>query len=489
MTVTSACRRAAGRSVRERVREALRRLGPVARGESVLVGVSGGPDSLALLHLLADLAQETGFAVHAAHFDHGLRGERSAAEARAVADLTARLGIPCTVETARPGAIEPRGRGLQAAARSARYAFFERLADAVGARWIATAHTADDQAETVLMRLVRGAGPGGVAGIPAVRGRIIRPLLGVSRPEIEAYLAASGLIPFQDPSNHDPRFVRARVRHDVLPLLRGLNPRATETIARTAGLLAEDAAYLDAAARDALDQARVAAGDGWVELASQAVADLAPTIRRRVIRLALADLGAPVDRLSSERLDAASRACGQRTAGRITLGQGLLAEYAATALRLGRESSPCHAPPTELHGEGVHRLAGWGIVVHLQFLAAWNGEPPLGRWDAVFDSESLPGMLGVRRWRPGDRLFPEGMRGRKRVQDLFVDEKIPRWRRAAVPLLTAGNDVVWVMGLRRDRRYLPRRGAPAIKVHVQGPGGPVDVNHHVPRTGQKGVGS
>ncbi|MEW6682852.1 MAG: tRNA lysidine(34) synthetase TilS [Nitrospirota bacterium] len=472
MTTHAAIRRGTQGAIVDRVRDALTRLGPVARGETVVAGVSGGPDSLTLLHVLHRLSSEQGFVLHAAHYDHGLRGERSAAEARVVAAIGEQWGVPCTVETAATGDIDARGRGLQAAARLARYAFFDRVADVVGARWIATAHTADDQAETVLMRWVRGAGTTALAGIPAVRGRVIRPLLEISRAEVEAYVAECGVTPVRDPSNDDPKFLRARVRREVMPALRALNPRAVHAMARSAALLADDAAWLDAAARAACDRVRVESGPEWVDLDKRPLGDLPMAIRRRVIRFAVAGLGVAMDHFSAERIDAAAHGCAERTSGRLTLGLGLRIEFASNRVRLTREIERAPALPVVLAREGEYRLSAWGVVVRVRRTEAFLRNRPFGRWEAAFDSDRLPGMLSVRSRRPGDYVFPEGMRGRRRVQDLLVDERVPSWRRAAIPVLTAGDAVVWVVGFRRDRRYHPKPGGPAIEVEVASVGVP-----------------
>lgn len=466
MTTASTIRRQARPAIAERVRRALARLGPVTRGDLVVVGVSGGPDSLTLLHVLLGLSGEMEFTLHAAHFDHGLRGEQSAGEARAVAAIANQWGVACTIDTAPPGTVIGRGDGLQAAARKARYAFFDRVAEAVGARWIATAHTADDQAETTVMRWVRGAGPTALAGIPAVRGRVLRPLLDVSRHEVEAYLNQHRITPMRDPSNDDPRFLRVRVRREVMPALRALSPRVVERMSRAGALLADDVAWLDGEARAACDRARIDAADDWVELDRVPLAELPMAIRRRVIRFALAGLGVAVDRVSGARIDVVARACAERTSGRLTVGLGMRAEFAATRVRLGREAERLPAPPVAFPSEGEYDLAAWGLVVRVRRTEAFLRRGPLGRWEAAFDSDHLPGMLGLRSRRDGDSLFPEGMTGRKRVQNLLVDQKVPRWRRAGVPLLTAGDQVVWVVGLRRDRRYQPVPGRPALEVEV-----------------------
>jgi tRNA(Ile)-lysidine synthase len=196
-----------------------------------------------------------------------------------------------------------------------------------------------------------------------------------------------------------------------------------------------------------------------------------------------------VEHLSAERIDAAACGCAERTSGRLTLGLGFRMEFASDRVRLTREAGRAPAPPVALAREGEHRLSAWGLVVRVRRVEAFLRSRPLKRWEAVFDADRLPGMLGLRSRRAGDYVFPEGMTGRKRVQDLLVDERIPSWLRAAVPVLTSGDTVVWVVGFRRDRRYGPTPGGPAIEVEVEAVGDPArrgagyGTIHCEPRTG------
>jgi tRNA(Ile)-lysidine synthase len=291
----------------------------------------------------------------------------------------------------------------------------------------------------------------------------------------------------RDPSNDDTRFLRPRVRRDVMPALRALSPGAAETMARTSVLLADDAAWLDAESRAACEQVRVASGEEWVELDRGGVGALAMPIRRRVVRFALEGLVSAVDRVSSERIEAAARGCEQRTSGLLTLGGGLRAEFAPGRVRFTREGERHPPPPVALGQEGEYHLSEWGLGVRVRCTEAFERRPGrIGRWTAAFDRDRLPGMLALRSRRPGDHLFPEGMRGRKRVQDLLVDAKVPRWLRGTVPVLTAGDRVVWVVGFRRDRRYRATPSRPAIEIDVEVI--PIE-NQQTPRTGWKGAES
>src|SRR5881409_814265 len=258
----------------------------LAGGETVLVAVSGGADSVALLHLLSGLAADWRLRLHVLHVDHQLRAE-SAADADFVRALGARLGIPVDVATV---AVDRRG-SLEAAARSARYAALEACATRIGAERIALGHTADDQAETVLMRLVQGAGVRGLSGIPPVRGAIIRPLIELRRSALEPELERAGLAWVEDASNRDPKFLRNRIRHELLPLLSdSYNPEIATALVRLSSLARETVGALDRAAEAELDRLAVW-GDRAATLRLEALRALPRPVAAEVLRQAAARLG------------------------------------------------------------------------------------------------------------------------------------------------------------------------------------------------------
>jgi len=258
----------------------------LAGGETVLVGVSGGADSVALLHLLSSLAPDWQLRLHVLHVDHQLRAE-SAADAVFVQALGARLGIPVDVATV---AVERCG-SLEAGAREARYAALAACAARVGADRIAVGHTADDQAETVLMRLLQGAGVRGLSGIPPVRGAIIRPLIEVRRSALEAELARAGLAWAQDETNRDPKFLRNRIRHELLPLLSdSYNPEVATALVRLASLARETVGALDQAAAAELERLAVW-GDGGAIVRLEALRALPRPVAAEVLRQAASRLG------------------------------------------------------------------------------------------------------------------------------------------------------------------------------------------------------
>jgi tRNA(Ile)-lysidine synthase len=278
-----------------RVGEFVRRHRLIQPGDRVLVAVSGGPDSVCLLTVLAELRDGgwiPGLQLHAAHVNYGLRGADSETDEALVREVGARMGVPVSCERVQ---VAKEQASLQRQARDIRYAFFARVLREYGLATVATGHTADDQAETVLLWLVRGSGTKGLAGIPVMRvmenvpgSRVVRPLLEVSREEVLAYLVSCG-IPYRlDASNVTALYRRNRIRHELLPLLRSLNPRIVEGLARTAEILSADAAGLEAVESDRWKEILIEAAPGRVVLSRQCLATQSVGLQRRVVRRALA---------------------------------------------------------------------------------------------------------------------------------------------------------------------------------------------------------
>ena len=435
------------------VRRALVRHGMVRAGETVLVAVSGGADSVVLLHCLDHLAAPLGFRLHVAHLDHGLRGEAGAADAAFVREVAASLGLPATVKHLPPGALAARGRSLQEAARAARYAFLTEAAEGAGATRIAVAHTADDVAETVLMNLLRGSGPAGLRGIPPVRDRrIIRPLLTVRRQQVEAFARARRLRFRLDPSNTDPRFLRNRIRQRLLPFLeKEFNPQVVECVARAAALLEEDHAYLEGEA---------ASVPGGIPLEAVPLRALPPPIRRRVLLRALRAALSPGSRVRLEHVlavEALLESGGER--GAVRLPGGLEARIQGERLAIGPPGSggADFLPlPVTLPLAGEARWGSFRATAALGREAAEVPTPEARGSRACFrvtlDADRLQPPLTLRAWQPGDAYRPTGAPGRRKLQDLFTDAKVPRGRRRRVPVLADTAGVVWVAGFRPDAR-------------------------------------
>jgi tRNA(Ile)-lysidine synthase len=438
----------------------------------LVVAVSGGPDSLCLLHILAALSRSGGPRLHVAHLDHGFRGEQSAAESRAVAATAAAWGVPATLAHADVPALARAAReGSQAAARRARYAFLAAAARAQAAQAVAVAHTADDQAETVLLHALRGAGPAGLrgmrpllpwqewaasssgglgAGSPAPNPALIRPLLETTRAEILHYCREHGLAPADDPSNSSPRYARSRVRHRLLPALAAHNPQVVAALGRTAQICADDYAFMQAALDDAWP-ALAAERPGALDLSMAAWRGLHPALRRYALRRAAARLG--VAELSFAQVEAARAALDSARPRRLPLAHGLLLDVGYNSAHVRFADTPELVAVPQLATDSLPVAApgrtpiggGWACVAQHEPPAA-----PSPWWVAV--PADLAGGLSLRRRRPGDRFRPAGGRGARRLQDFFVDRKTPQAMRDAWPILVADTAILWVAGLRADER-------------------------------------
>src|SRR5262245_22102014 len=410
--------------------------------DHVVVGVSGGADSVALLHALTGLRDDYGLTLTVGHVHHGLRADADR-DAAFVTDLAARLGWPAVVERLRGPRLP--GRSPETAARAARHAALDRLARRAGAARIAIAHTADDQAETVLMRLLQGAGPRGLAGIPVRRGRLVRPLLDVSRAAVLAYLTEAGLDWVEDETNRDLKVVRNRIRHETLPLLAAQGwPRIGEALRRTAAASREAVEALDA-----LLAPRVAGlvrpGVGGTALALAGLRELPPGAVKAAIRLALVEiLGRPEVRagLRAGHLDRLAALVEGPVGARVRLPASLAVERARDTLWVAAPRARVEPLPVAVPGET--RLAGIGRLE----VRRVGKRPPRTPETECFDEAALPGRLVVRPQRPGDRFVPFGSDRPMRVARVLA-AAMPASARRGWPLLVAGETVVWVIGVRR----------------------------------------
>jgi tRNA(Ile)-lysidine synthase len=399
----------------------------IVPGEPLLVLLSGGGDSVCLL----DVAVRLGASVSALHVNYGLR-EGADEDERFVRELCAGLDAPLTVERVELG----EGGNLQERARDARYALAERLA--VGD--YAAAHTATDQAETVLYRLAVSPGSRALWGMARRRGRLVRPLLGVTREEVREYLRARGLSWREDPSNADRRFARARVRHDLLDALRSIGPAAERTIAETARQLREEGELLEAAVSDALDRL----GGGPAVSASELIRE-PPAVRRLLLRRLAEAAGGELAVGDVERI----LALGGRGSKSLDISGGIQAVVEYGTLRFTRPTDAAVPDPIALPVPGRVRFGAWEV-------AATQG--PTG--DVSVSGVEPP--LTVRAWREGDRMRPSGLGGTKTLQDLFTDRKVPRALRHTLPVVVARDEIVWVAGVAVDERFAAKEDDPNV---------------------------
>ncbi len=426
-------------------------------GDVVLVAVSGGPDSVTLLHLLAALAPTEGLQLVVGHVEHGLRDD-ARADMAFTADFATRCGVPFYVRhvdvRARMAAC---GESLEEAARALRYTALEQMAGESGATRIATGHTADDQAETVLMRMLRGAGVSGLAGIPPRRGIIIRPLLSLWRREIEGYIAAKGLAYRSDISNTDRDILRNRLRLELLPQLEYLYaPGLRARLAHLALLAREDDAVLDAQAQAQFRaHARPQAGGVLVP-----PLDAPPAIQRRVWRTAVVALTGALADVSFEHLAAVAAL----PVGRAVSLPGVQVRREQDGLFFFRDAAQ---PALTTAPLAVPGRAGWPGIGALSAKFAPLA-PPVGGDDAMLDADMVQGPLTVRPWEHGDRFCPYNAPGARAVQDIFTDAGVPRRLRGQVPVVEDSAGIIWLAGFRiADRVKMTATTRTVMRLHMQ----------------------
>lgn len=412
--------------------------GLIEPGSSGVVLLSGGPDSVSLLAGLVAYSPDP--PPVAQHINYGLRPESDDDQAVCV-EVCRRLGIELVVEPAG----EPDGN-LQAWARDLRYAAAERLRAERGADWIAVGHTKSDVAETVVYRLASSRGRRALAAMAPRRGKVVRPILELNRQETRACAKASGLPFADDASNRDPAFSRVRIRSEVMPVLRDINPAAETNILRTRSELLEEGELLDNLAGELLEAARLDTDrlDGRVLAAAH------PALRRLALRQFAEDrLGHPVH-VSGDVAAGAVRLAADPEGGQVDLGGGAFLLAAAGAVSVSRGIGTGLVPAESmLRLPGKTEWGGWALKAE-ELAAPFVPAAPEA---AAIDLNRSGRHLTVREWRPGDRIRPLGMDGSKTLQDLFTDSRVPRTQRHRIPVLLSGDEVVWVAGLTIGHRY------------------------------------
>ena len=454
-------------TVEHKLLDALRQGGLFGRDAILVVAVSGGPDSVALLHGLLRLRGPARVDLHVAHLNHDFRGEEAEEDARFVSRLADSLGLPSTVGRADPVAYQ-REAGLSSfeeAAREVRYSFLSRVAEETGAAAVVLGHTADDLAETVLMHIIRGSGLHGLRGMEPLstwrdrqggrQATLFRPLLDATKAETAAYCQARGLRFRTDSGNLSPRFTRNRVRGHLLPALKEYNPRIVEALQRLGDAASMAVSFVEHEVNRVWDAVARRSQDGVV-LDAGRLAALHPLVRRMVLRRAYESMAGHPRRLRQAHLTAMEDLLEAKPgkAAQLPAGLSLVRGHGVLHLGTAAPEPPCpfpslagehHLPPPSPSGETSVELPVWTV--------AYGLEPPGARvlgqaFSASLDAVSVGADLRVRSRRAGDRFQPLGMKADKKLQDFFVDQKVPREWRDRVPLLVAGGRVAWVVGYR-----------------------------------------
>lgn len=447
-----------GTKLPDRIRDLWSHRRPLPEGGPVLLLVSGGADSTALLHLAAEGVFDD-HPLRVLHVDHMLRGEESRGDAAFVSELCARLRIPCSVRPVDVAAIAAgEGSNLEEVGRRERYRLadeeLDNLCNNAGADpasgLIMTAHTRDDRVETFYMRSIVGGGPGAFGSIPRTRGRIVRPLLDVDRDDLREYLAERGEGWREDASNQDVTKLRAFVRSKIVPQAKSWNPALSSTLARSMDLIAQESAFLDEMAQHAAGEAiEYASPEVELRFDVEVLGALHPVLARRVLRDALTQTFPRSSRIETFHIEAILE--GMSHVGFVTDVPG--------NLRVRREYAKLTVLPCDVSHGGPGpcelRIPGEVVFGEGRLTASYidPAEIPRDRDRTAIDADLVGEVLVVDGPREGDRFKPLGMDGTKKLSDLLVDEKVPRRKRASVPVVRDGSRVVWVAGMRMDDGY------------------------------------
>ncbi len=461
-----------------KVRKTIKKHDMLRKGDHVLVGVSGGADSVALLAVLNHLRPAWGLTLTAAHFNHKTRAAESDRDEAFVRTLCQSIGIAVVCGSLKKG-TRPRGLSIEDFLRRCRYGFFEKMRRKAGANRIALGHHQGDQAETVLMNLIRGAGLAGISGMPPVRnaGTIIRPLIDCARREIVDYLAAVGLSFVDDSSNTDERFLRNRIRAHLMPeLQKSYNPAIHETLCRLASVFRTENDYMTREAQLRLARWR----DGRVqenplEVPIAELKVLHPALQRRAILEIAREVSAEDAAIGFEHVQAVlALAGGTNPGGSLDLPGGILVRRKYGLLEFRQVARPGGRPRKgmapgnateafshEVSIPGTVRIASLGISIRFRELRRVPSVLSAQR-KAYLDLDRIALPLVVRSVSAGDRIQPLGMKGTRKLKSVFIDEKIPREQRRATPVLADGISVLWIPGVRLSERVRVGKGTKRV---------------------------
>jgi tRNA(Ile)-lysidine synthase len=438
----------------------------ISRRQKLVVAVSGGPDSVCLLHIMVKLQKELDIKLHVAHLNHQLRGADSEADARYVAELAHSLDIPATVE--RHDVKSHRSRrhiSLEEAAREVRYTFLAQVTRAVGAERVAVGHTADDHVETILMHLIRGSGTRGLKGLqPLSRWQssgeslsVIRPLLPLSREETAAYCQQYRLSPCIDKTNTSMVPFRNRIRHELLPQLQSYNPQVAEALLRTARIAADELDFIDKEVARVWPRI-VRKQENAVVLDRQSFLRLPPALKRHLLRYAIEELLGNLKDIEARHIEEVMAILSKPAGKKLCLPDGLTFAIDYDRYLLGSDAavlSPFPIPGSEskLNVPGKTSVPGWDIeAIIADHSGAREEDEETNDLTAVFDFDKTGSKLTMRHRQQGDHFQPLGMSQPKKLSEFMIDAKIPQAWRQRIPIVCSPEQIIWVVGWRIDER-------------------------------------
>ncbi len=438
----------------------------VEPGDGVVVGVSGGPDSVCLLHVLHSLQDFLKIKLYAVHINHMLRGREADGDEEYTAALCSRLGVDlATIRKDVAAAAASSGSSLEETGREIRYSEFQKHASAVGASKIAVAHNRNDQAETVMMHIIRGTGTAGLSGMEFKRDNIIRPLLGAGRDEIEAYCREAGLSPRTDSSNLEQDFTRNKVRLGLLPYINekfGVN--IVDSLCRLSQNASIDESFLDKCASCSFEKAVCEKKPGLVCLDIGQLRDLEPAVRMRVLRIALVNVSGSTKGVGSVHYNALLELIDKGTTGsaaelprgiRAVVSYNLIRIFSASAVNTENKSDEEYS--VQLLIPGIVFVPVLGSEITASVISPENiekyGMVGYNPNEQYFDYDKVNQGINIRNRRTGDIFKPLRSNGTKKLKEFFIDAKIPREDRGRIPLIAVGNEIIWIIGYKISDKF------------------------------------
>ncbi len=447
-----------GDRMKEKALKTIRNYNLIDKGDQIVIGVSGGPDSMVLLYLLLDIRKYIPFDVHVAHVNHGVRGKAAHEDEEFVKRICEDLNLSFyNIRVDMNKYAKDHNMTAEEAGRKLRYGFFREVLKKQGKGKIAVAHNRNDQAETLLMRFMRGTGIYGLKGIPYKRGNVIRPLLDISREEIEAYVEKNKIRTRLDKTNLEPIYNRNKIRLELIPYIEeNFNPNIVETLARFSKLISIESDYLDELTSDFYLKVVKKRDKGSIILDRGKFNLLHKSMQQRIIRNAIEDIQGSLQGFTEKHINNIMSLFLEGDTGKtIHLIHNIIAKTSYMDLIIEKKK---HLEVKDyshrLNINGSTYVEELDCYLKTKVLSKEECEIDFSnRFIKYFDYDMMSNCLHVRNRRDGDRFNPIGMKGRKKLKDFFIDEKIPKEKRDLIPLIVNGEDIIWILGYRISNKY------------------------------------
>lgn len=437
--------------MREKVINTINKYNMISKGDKIVIGLSGGPDSTALLHVLNSLREDYGIKLYAVHINHMIRGDEALRDEEYSKSLSERLNVPFFLKRAEVIKFaKEKKMSLEEAGRYIRYSFFNEVAKEVGANKIALAHNMNDQAETMIMRFFRGSGISGLCGIKPVRdNKYIRPIIECNREEIEEYCKVNNLNPIIDSTNEESIYVRNRIRLEVIPYIKNyFNPNIVESLYRSSEIIRDEEDFIKIEAMKCIEVIKLKDGYDVKKFNSLHIA-----IKRRILRSIIEDAKGNLNGIEGKHIEECIEIIKNEDTGkRVSLPDNIecLIEYDIFKINKKTQIKDFEI---ELKIPGKVILEEQNIEISLKIICKNNYTFRDTMFIKYFDYDKIKDKLCIRNRRDGDYMYPKGMEGRKKIKDIFIDKKIPRDVRDRIPLIALGNEILWIPKIRDTRNY------------------------------------